>query len=421
MRLFLTILALIGLTAALAAQSTAPLPAPPEPAAQAAPSATPAAAAPAAPETAPAAPKPFVDNYKEFVRLQMEKRALVDSQQKFKEYLEWQTGTVDSLLGQAPAGPNLTAAELQALGHLHQLKEEHPKAVELFKSSLAADPEYVEAAARLMTSLIETGQPAEAESLYLKYSARIPGENASELLFAIGLGYSQAGVFDKADTYLRQAVERDLPADFKAYIMEMVAENLVNANRKDDAVAYLKEKIARAGDDENIAGGLRAKLNQLASVGAPATELAVGRWIGERKTTLAELKGKVVLIDFWATWCGPCRMALPALKKLYEAYHDKGLEIVGLTTYYGNFTDGKKRETNVAKEREFELVSEFVSANGLPWLVAMADDNANHRNYNVTGIPHMVVIDRQGLIRKVEVGYNPNSRKLENFVELLLK
>jgi len=423
MRSFLTTLLLLGLCAALPAQDTVPPPSPAAPAKPAAPAAAPPAppAAPAAPPEIPAAPKAFIDNYKDFVRQQVDKRAQVDSQQKFKEYLEWQTATVDTLLGQAPAGPDLSAAERQALGHLQQLKGDHAKAVELFQAALAADPEYVEAAARMMTSLIETGQPAEAEALYQKYGARIPGENASELLFALGMGFSQTGAFDKADTYLRQALDRDLPADFKAYIMEMVAENLVNANRKDDAVAFLKERIGQAGDDPNIAGGLQAKLNQLASIGSPAAELVAGRWVGDRKASLAELKGKVVIIDFWATWCGPCRMAMPNLKKLYEAHHGQGLEIIGLTSYYGNYTDGKKREPNVSREREFELVSEFVATNSLPWLVALADDNANHKNYNVTGIPHLVVIDRQGLVRKVEVGFNPNSKKLESFVELLLK
>ena len=105
-----------------------------------------------------------------------------------------------------------------------------------------------------------------------------------------------------------------------------------------------------------------------------------------------EYKGKVILVDFWATWCGPCKAELPRVKELYAKYHDKGLEIVGVSNDYSA-----------------EAVKKFTPANDMPWVELLdakaADDhqwNPTTIGYGIRGIPTMFLIDKKGVLRTVE-------------------
>ena len=69
-------------------------------------------------------------------------------------------------------------------------------------------------------------------------------------------------------------------------------------------------------------------------IGKPAPDFGGDFAVNGKATKISDLKGKVVLIDFWAVWCGPCLASFPDLRDLNDQYHDKGLEIVGVTTYF---------------------------------------------------------------------------------------
>jgi peroxiredoxin len=104
---------------------------------------------------------------------------------------------------------------------------------------------------------------------------------------------------------------------------------------------------------------------------------------------LSKLRGKVVLVDFWATWCGPCRMEIPHLKKLHERYAAKGLVILGLSVDH----------------QGVEGVREFVRRQGIPWTTLMADEDVLADYGVVHSIPTAFIIDRQGRIAARFVGY----------------
>jgi thiol-disulfide isomerase/thioredoxin len=104
---------------------------------------------------------------------------------------------------------------------------------------------------------------------------------------------------------------------------------------------------------------------------------------------LSKLRGKVVLVDFWATWCGPCRMEIPHLKKLHERYAAKGLVILGLSVDH----------------QGVEGVREFVRRQGIPWTTLMADEDVLADYGDVHSIPTAFIIDRQGRIAARFVGY----------------
>ncbi|MDR3636074.1 MAG: redoxin domain-containing protein [Isosphaeraceae bacterium] len=114
-----------------------------------------------------------------------------------------------------------------------------------------------------------------------------------------------------------------------------------------------------------------------------------------KKVSLADFKGKVTIVDVWGTWCPPCRMEIPHFVKLYERYHDKGLEIVGV-----NY----EREEDDAKAAE--LVRAFVKKNGVPYTCVLGDEKTEKLIPNFQGFPTTLFIGRDGTVRLKVVGYH---------------
>jgi len=111
--------------------------------------------------------------------------------------------------------------------------------------------------------------------------------------------------------------------------------------------------------------------------------------------SLASLRGKVVLLDYWATWCGPCRMATPTLESLHKKFGSRGLRVVGISV---------DQPDSVAQVRP------FVKAFGVTYLVS-ASPIANAwaaRAYHVDGIPAQYLIDKKGIVRWSQSGFAPD-------------
>lgn len=168
----------------------------------------------------------------------------------------------------------------------------------------------------------------------------------------------------------------------------------------------------------------KSKYPVLALEGKEAPAFATDFAINAPKATLNDLKGKVVLVDFWAVWCPPCRAAFPSLIKLHEDYNKKGLEIVGLTKYYGRneFKLGKLTtvKTKVSQEDEREMLKAFVKHHKLPYRIQISP--AAFTDYKVGPIPTALLIDKKGTIRMVKVGFSPTvgMKAVEEKIKALL-
>ncbi len=151
---------------------------------------------------------------------------------------------------------------------------------------------------------------------------------------------------------------------------------------------------------------LRAASAGALDKGAAAPEIGLSDLSG-KAVKLAELKGKVVLVDFWASWCGPCRESLPVLERLSQSYASKGLVVVGV---------------NIDKTPE--LAREFLSKNKL----ALSFPVVNDKDHEVAGryapptMPSSYVIGKDGQVVSVHAGFrSSDAAKLESEIKALLR
>jgi len=177
-----------------------------------------------------------------------------------------------------------------------------------------------------------------------------------------------------------------------------IGEGRLNQGEVEKARTLAKEVVDAKPDAElkDAAEQLLAKLDR---VGKPLN--IKFKAVDGRDVDLAGMKGKVVLVDFWATWCGPCMAELPKVKATYEKLHDKGFEIVGISF-----------------DRDIEKLKQVVAREKMLWpqyFEGQGEGNKYGEEFGISGIPTMWLVDKKGVLREL------NARdKLEEKAEKLL-
>lgn len=134
----------------------------------------------------------------------------------------------------------------------------------------------------------------------------------------------------------------------------------------------------------------------------PAPDFTLLDIHGNRKS-LSDFKGKVVILDFWATWCPPCRKEIPHFIELYDDYKERGLEIIGVAL----------------DENGEEKVRSFSDENSINYTVLLGNREVSELYGGIFSIPTTFIIDREGRIRKKYIGYRDKSVFENNIREIL--
>ena len=185
--------------------------------------------------------------------------------------------------------------------------------------------------------------------------------------------------------------------DVKVAMREIVYQSTPGAAIAAEALAFQPPEAAQEVEPTQPAGGP-------SRAGAPAPELSLPDLEG-KAVSLEGLRGKVILVDFWATWCGPCVMAMPHLKALAETHGAEGMVVLAVNL----------REDEAA-------VKQFVDEHGLAAeavMVVRDAEGSTAERWGVQAIPFSVVVGRDGVVREVIVGLQPE--KLAAAVEAALE
>ena len=153
---------------------------------------------------------------------------------------------------------------------------------------------------------------------------------------------------------------------------------------------------SQAGDDAAAVGGGGSALKVGASVGKLAPDFTLPDIFGN-SVSLADHRGDVVIVDWWATWCGPCRMVMPHLEAIHREYGDKGVTIIAIAT-----------DRNMEK-----VVPPYIEKAGYTFKVLYYTEESRQDYGGIRSLPTTFVIDPEGVITGRVVGAHPKSFYIE--------
>jgi thiol-disulfide isomerase/thioredoxin len=264
------------------------------------------------------------------------------------------------------------------------------------------------------------------------FAAKLPDSPAAKMVGAqmLPMAYLAAGDLAKAGACYEKGAASD---DAALRGMSLVALGDLRCAQGDAAAA--KDAWTKAGA-VTVSGprdpAARSKSDaemRLALVGSPAPEIDSKTWIDGEAKALSAHKGSVVVIDFWATWCPPCRGVMPGLNEMFVARKKDGLQVLGVTRFYSNgFMPKKGTKEPVSDGEQVRNIPEASFQDHLkqfkenlaityPFVTATA---AEFTAYQVQGIPSMFVVDREGKVAFVKVG-GGDETLLKMVIDRLLK
>lgn len=331
--------------------------------------------------------------------------------------------------------------ELLALYSLYLQTEMFAQAIEAGRAFLKNEPKFRGAEAlrsSIIRSLLELGQLEEAQKLL--------DEMYQETPYTIFQLAGRVSLIKEATIQWRERGRYDLVMKqaLRGYVLQMkpgrfpeseprlwdtalrdrlsLAAEAISAQErqgfKKEADALHKRVLATEFEEQSVLRSYyEAELAAARLMFTPAPMLDVPRWINSQPIKLTDLRGKVVLLDFWSMWCSQCAAAFPEWRELQKKFSATGLEIIGVTRLYGrsDVVEGLTRDQELTALRDFLTKHQM----NYPIAVGKMDDVTNDERFVVANLPTVVLIDRRGNVRHIKRGVG-EYRKLEKQIEKLI-
>jgi len=284
-------------------------------------------------------------------------------------------------------------------------EEKYDKALDLTKTLLKADAENDHLMGLQSYLLKKLGKPAEAKKITLKRLTNIEADIKENGKNRQNLGKKQSilTALERVDEALVVALEVDELRDPKSpWAAIGIADIYIEMKDKKNAFkwidkavdrgynvydAFEEEKYALLREDEARVEAIVKRIKEdVIGIGKPVKDFTV-KLLDDTEYKLSAQKGKVILVDFWATWCGPCRDEMPHVKEVYEANKDKGFDIIGIS---------------LDRKDDLQTLKDYVKDNDLGWHFTFSGSfwqDATARAWGVNSIPSIWLIDKKGVLR----------------------